>query len=392
MIKVSEQAAANRARTTAGRRAQIAERLERLRRGEYSTAQDVQRARQRSSAQALALSTSRERLLIMLRSAAARHAEEADRLTREGRTEEAARARTHAKLRYDAVDRFLGATHGRSASPSLHHPLGPLGPLGPAGARAGANDGEEAARLRHAVAALLSWAGGADLDDMDRRLTWGRSIVQHCAAPGWHGWIRAVCTAAVESLPALRGVAITVVGGSSAEFVAASDPWTSTVQELELIVGEGPATTAHEEDRIVLVTDMADGGHAWQGYASSAAWAHQVRGVCALPLRVQDLCVGVMALYYRTPITERNHVDLADARAFTDIAAAALFADLEEVRLGGSIGTDRFIMHVAAGAMAGRLDITVPEAEARIRAYAFSSGMSLAQAAEQILHGEPGLA
>ena len=137
---------------------------------------------------------------------------------------------------------------------------------------------------------------------------------------------------------------------------------------------------------MVTVDDLGAERDAWQGYASASS-GHDIRGICAIPLRVRGVCVGALTLY-RWPFTGPDQMDLADATAFADIAAAALLADVEAVRLGDPSGQSQFTVNVATGAMAARLGVPVHEAEVRLRAHAFSAGLSLVEVAEQVLAGQ----
>lgn len=382
-------AAAGRARATADRLAQLQARLDRLKRGEPATREDVQRAQQQARAQARALVVARQRLVRMHRSAAARHEEHAAQLAGAGRDDSAERQRDAARRGHLTIERILAARSAESTSGQVTpQPRdAPTGTASPPHSPHGAD--EEIIRLRHGLASLLSWAGEADLDEAVRRQTWCRSIVEQCVEPEWRSWIHAVCLAGADALAGVRGVAITV-GGTDAEILAASDSWTARVQELELIVGEGPAATAYADERVVAVHDLTAERTRWQGYASASSDC-EVRGICALPLHVREICVGSLTLYYHRPLAEHDPAGLADATAFADIAAAALLADIEQVRQGSPTDQGLFDVHVAAGVMAARLNIAPDEAWSRLRAYTFATGMGLVDVAQQVLEGEIGL-
>jgi hypothetical protein len=368
MTKASAEAAAIRARSTADRLADLRERLDRLAKGDPTTAEDVQRARQQALAQARAMTAAQERLLRMHRSAAARHQEHAQRFASVGRAEAAEREHEVAQRSHDAVERYLGSMAARRGT-----------------GEAGQVEQGEVQRLRVALAAQLAWAGKhSDLDEVDRRQEWSRAVVDRCGARGWRGWIHAVCAVAEDVLAPVQGVAVTVVSSVGPEFAGASNRWTARVQELELVVGEGPSTTAQREDRVVVVEDLAVESDAWPGYTSSSG--RGVRGVWAVPVHLRGMCVGSLTVYGRGAAHECR-VSLEDAAALADIAAGALLADLEAVRGGEVLGQGRFAVHVATGALAARHDIPVEEAEARIRAHAFSSGHSLTDVAEAVLSG-----
>lgn len=386
--------AAGRGRSAAGRLAELRARLDRLGRGEPTTAEDVHRARRRARTQVRAATAARERLLVMHRSAAARHEAHAERLTQVGRMEAAGRARAAAARAYDAIERHqdTAPVGARSGPAAARHLDGDTGEALPSAADPDA--AREILRLRDGLTALLSWAGKADLhvDESERRELWCRSIVEECGEPEWRGWIHAVCRTAASALPSVRGVAITVASGLSVEFLAASDTWAARVQELEFVVGEGPSVTAHADRRVVLVQDLETEWSAWQGFAAAGSGLG-LRGICALPLRVRGTCVGSLTLYYPHCIDERAVAqDLAVAAAFADIAAAALLADLERARHSPPDDHERFIVDVAGGVLSAQLNIPLGEAEARLRAYTFSADLGALEAASWVLRSEGGVA
>lgn len=249
----------------------------------------------------------------------------------------------------------------------------------------------EVVRLRSALAALLSWPGEAGPAEMDRRKAWCHAIAEQCGRSDWRGWIEAACRVGASSLAGVKGVAVTVVSGQDPEVLTASDPWTSRAQEWELTVGEGPSVSARADNRIVVVEDLATAQGAWVGYASGAL-VQDVRGVIGIPLRMHGTCVGSLTLYYRGPVSSGVRNDLLLASAFADIATVALVADIERLRCGDPAGNALFSVHVATGAMATRLGIPLGEAESRLRAHAFSGGVSLVDAAQWLIDGEDDIA
>lgn len=369
MSNASAVSAASRARLNGTRLEELKARLERLARREPVTPLDVERAHMRARAQLASLEVARDRLSVTRRSAAARHESYAELLLRMGRVESAHRERDAARHEYALMERGLEETRQMASAV-----------VAPA-------DGGELARLRDGLAALLAWSGRADLDEVDRRQAWCRSIVERCAEREWRGWLDAVCHTGAAVLTSVRGVAVTVASAAGVEFAAASDDWTTTVHQLELVVGEGPSTSARAGDRIVAVDDLRAEREAWQCYASAIA-EHRVRGVCAMPLRLRGASVGALTLYYYVPLAESPAADLADAEAFADIASAAVLADIDQIRHGGPADHSLFIVHVAAGAMMSRLDIGPEEADARLRAYAFGAGERLEEVARRVLAGE----
>lgn len=384
-MRASAEAAASRARSTADRLVELKVRLERLERGEPATADDVRRARQLAMAQVQSLAMARDRLLLTNRSALAQYqGDRYDRRSGRVRLEDTDHARDVPSPRTQPTERRpAGAGVGAPAWLTTARPSD----SGAASPRqiASVDSTEEITRLRQGVAALLSWAEARDLHEVDRRQSWCRAVVEHCGSPGWRGWIDAACLVGPTVFSdTVRGVAITVTSASGGELAAASDRWTYAVQGLEEILGEGPSRTANAENRLVVVNDLASERQAWQGFASASA-GYEVRGICALPLQARGVRLGTLTLYYRTSLTESMARDLTDATAFAGVAAAAVLADIEQIRHGRPADPERFTVHVAIGALAARLNISPDEAESRLRAFAFSADLTLEEAAQRAL-------
>ena len=386
MSMTQRSAAAGRVRSTADRLTALRARLERLHDGEPVEPRDARRAHEQAIAQARALAVAQERTLLAHESAAARHEEYAERLTRDGRFDAAEREHAAASR-----ERWCLATRTRQRAVTIPDLAAAGRPHEEPTCATAPRSSPEVVRLRRALVALMAWAGPADLDEVDRRQVWCRSIVEQCGAPGWRSWIEATCIAAPEALPGVRGAAITGMAHSGPELVAASDGWSRQAQELELILGEGPATTAYTDSRSVVIDDLQTERDAWQGFASASSGLG-IRGVVALPLRMHADRVGSLTLYHVGSITTSTRRHLADAGAFADLAAAALLADIDRARHQAPASEDLFVVQIAAGALSVRLGVAIDEAHARIRALAFGSGSSLLEVANAVLEGRPTVA
>jgi hypothetical protein len=383
---VSFEEAAVRVRSTADRVVQLRKRLVRLEQRDHTTPEDVERARRQAITQAEAVANARRRLLAVHRAAVARHEERARRLQEAGRPDQADREREAAQRQYDAYQRCIlsGPPQlGSPRPPGAERPQRRTAP--PAGDGSDRSSRDELGRLRAGVVALLAWGGDAPLDDVDRRTAWCRAVVDECGTAPWHGWLHAVCVVAARRLHGIRGVAVTVAGEGGIDLTAASDTWTARTQELELIVGEGPAVTARSQDRAVVVDDLSVERHLWQGYASAAS-GHGIHGVWALPLHVCGVCVGTVT-FYRWAVSSPPTPQLADLTALAGVAGAALVADMESARQGQVAEQDLSRLSLAAGVLAARLHIPAGEAEARIRARAFSTERTLTDVAQEVIDG-----
>lgn len=300
MTLVSARHAGSRATVAADRVVQLRERLERLHQGEPSTVEDVVVAKERARAQAKALLSANHRLVASHRAAAARR-------------QERVANRSFCEPSQDAT--------------SAHAP--------------------ETTRLRAALVAMLAWAGTADPGEAERRHALSAAVVGQSARDEWRNWSQATCTAIVNSFPAVRGAAISIGDADGSELVAASDAWSARLQELELLVGEGPATTAQERRSTVVVEDFSTERVLWQGYASASS-DYGVRSVAAAPLRVAGQVAGILTLYGHSA-RGNDGPRSRDVAALADLATATLLIDWHNAPVEGVADPDWFSFHIAAG-------------------------------------------
>jgi GAF domain-containing protein len=241
-------------------------------------------------------------------------------------------------------------------------------------------------------------SGWAELMDVQRRMRlWSLVVEQSRGRPVT---IEHVC-AVVVAAAGVDGVAVTVaVAASPRETLCASDPVVSEVEELALMLGEGPSVEAMESGP-VLVADLAapDCGLRWPMYTPAAMQAG-VRAVFALPLRVGAIRLGVMDLY-RTEPGGLDREQLADALLLADTACAILLDAGRHYpsRVNGSgpaqTGLQHPEVHQATGMLIVQLGVSAAVALIRLRAYAYAHDRRLRDVAADIvarrlrLHPEP---
>jgi hypothetical protein len=114
------------------------------------------------------------------------------------------------------------------------------------------------------------------------------------------------------------------------------------------------------------------------------------RAVFGFPLRVGAVRLGALNLYRDQPgpMTDEQY---ADALVLADLAAEAVLA-MQARASPGTLGKKleeganfRFVVHQASGMVAVQLGVSVGEALARLRAYAFGNDRLLAEVAEAIV-------
>jgi hypothetical protein len=180
-----------------------------------------------------------------------------------------------------------------------------------------------------------------------------------------------------------RSAALTLVSAASEQLtVAASDESAGAAQELEFLLGEGPARDATAEVRPVTAAGAALAVR-WPGYGP-AVTELGIDEVSAVPLGLPGACVGALAVFDPVP-------GLAGSDSFTEIAEALT----RSMILGSDGGPDlygpadlRAKVHQAAGMVSVRLDCPVADALELIKARAFAEGVFALSVAERVLRGE----
>ena len=189
----------------------------------------------------------------------------------------------------------------------------------------------------------------------------------------------------------MTGAGIMLMTGDTQQgSVCSSNAVSALIEELQYTLGEGPCVDAHQEAQPVLEPDLADPATPrWIGFTPPAV-AAGARAVFGFPLQVGGVRLGALNLYRDLPgpMSDDQYADslvLAGvaARAVLDMQAhappGALSRELEE---GANF---RFVVHQASGMVAVQLGVSVGEALARLRAYAFGNDVLLTDVAEAVV-------
>jgi ANTAR domain len=232
----------------------------------------------------------------------------------------------------------------------------------------------------------------------DRRPEMWGQLAAHAAARGAAVSLADVCGVAVGSAQ-LSGGWVAATRNDEPDFVmCATDPACEQLAELQLTLGEGPCHDVLASAAPVLAADLGDA-------ESSARWpafmpeARELGAgaVFAFPLIVGAIRAGVMGLYRGTagPLGEGQLGDLlilADIATILlldgDGAAAATDGDGDGSWLDGQapdLALHRAEIDQATGMLTVQLGVTVTEAFARLRAYAYSEDRRLADVASDIV-------
>ncbi|KND26263.1 GAF and ANTAR domain-containing protein [Streptomyces acidiscabies] len=164
--------------------------------------------------------------------------------------------------------------------------------------------------------------------------------------------------------------------------VAVSDQLSSTAQDLEYVLGEGPGQDVAAGHRPMHVSRPEIEAR-WPGYGASLI-PLGIDSVAAVPLRTQDGCIGSLTVFNPRPADVRPARLAGIAEVLTHIVLLDPDADPD---LYG--GTDvRATVHQAVGALSEQIGCSIADALALIKARAFAEEVSPDIVARQILHGD----
>jgi hypothetical protein len=189
----------------------------------------------------------------------------------------------------------------------------------------------------------------------------------------------------------MTGAGIMLMTGDTQQgSVCSSNAVSALIEELQYTLGEGPCVDAHQQDRPVLEPDLADPvAPRWLGFTPPAVEAG-ARAVFGFPLQVGSVRLGALNLYRDRP-GRMSDDEYADSLVLAGVAARAVLA-MQAHAAPGTLSTEleeganfRFVVHQASGMVAVQLGVSVGEALARLRAYAFGNDLLLTDVAEAIV-------
>jgi hypothetical protein len=225
--------------------------------------------------------------------------------------------------------------------------------------------------------------------DEDDRAARVRRLVSS-QATGAHGsaeQLAQMCAALARALPA-TGVAITlIVDHRPGAVVAASDPLSERLAELQLTLGEGPSADAAEARRPVLEPDLGARIGLWPAFGAGAQ-AAGVRAVFAFPIQVGEARLGVVDIY-REETGSLTRDQLLDALAFARVALDSMLDNPApgDGHAGEGLLARNSVLYQAQGMVMIQLGVSLVEALSRIRAHAFLHDLRLTEVAHDIVGG-----
>jgi hypothetical protein len=171
--------------------------------------------------------------------------------------------------------------------------------------------------------------------------------------------------------------------------VWASDARARQLDDLQVVLGEGPGVTAVTEGGPVLVPDLRkQWRHGWVTF-ERAATELGVRSICSFPLQIGAVRLGVLTLHGAHPASLDstqlgNQLEICD-----DLSVALLVSDAGSGAwssvLDGALDPPLAITSQATGMVMVQLESTIAEAMARLSAHAFAAGLTLEEVSRSVV-------
>ncbi|MFG3521834.1 GAF and ANTAR domain-containing protein [Nocardia nova] len=198
-------------------------------------------------------------------------------------------------------------------------------------------------------------------------------------------WGYRVCVACRDVLAEIDSVALALhSAGAIVEVIGCSDSVAEQIEDVQMVLGEGPGFTAFGTGDTVRASAGTRDFERWPMYANEVARL----GLCAvvaLPLRVGGIRIGALDLYRceSGDVPTRAEIDatlLADLISYT-LLEGLVAPEPEAV----PVATTHPDVNVATGMVAARMGIPLDEAFLRLRAFAFATNSSLLDVARSVL-------
>jgi hypothetical protein len=224
---------------------------------------------------------------------------------------------------------------------------------------------------------------------------WGL-VAEQAASRGGRVSAGDACAAAVPAVGVTGGWLSAARDAQAGHLMHVTDGVSERLSELQLTLGEGPSLDAFASGGPALASDLAglESASRWPAFTPAACRAGAA-AVFTFPLAVGVIRAGVLGLYRDRP-GPLSDFQLGDALVFAD-TATMLLLDAQD-RAGGATGpgagpggqpaglaSHRAEVDQATGMLTEQLGVSITDAFARLRAYAYASDRGLADVARDIV-------
>ncbi|ALG14546.1 GAF and ANTAR domain-containing protein [Kibdelosporangium phytohabitans] len=167
--------------------------------------------------------------------------------------------------------------------------------------------------------------------------------------------------------------------------VHATDTVSAGLEDLQLTVGEGPCLDAFASGGPVLIADLAAERTRWPAF-TPAACELGAAAVFSFPLQIGVVRLGSLDLYRDAP-GPLTRTELTDALILSDLATQGVVADLDghSTQDVSWLANSHVQVHQAAGMVQVQLEVSTEMALLRMRGYAFTHEVTLAEVARQVV-------
>lgn len=199
-----------------------------------------------------------------------------------------------------------------------------------------------------------------------------------------------LCRACAEAIP-VSGVGLAFMNDNGpVALIAATDGPARRMEDLQLVLGEGPCVDASRSGRPVLQPDLGVTGALRWPHFGPAALRVGIRAIFAFPLQVGGIRLGVLDLYRDSP-GMLSASDLAEALAYADAATEII------LYLQGQAPDDQLhpelsegfrqspIVHQSTGMISAQAGVSIGEAFVLLRARAFALERRLVDVAQDVV-------
>jgi hypothetical protein len=230
-----------------------------------------------------------------------------------------------------------------------------------------------------------------------RRLArvWGL-VAEHAAARGGQVSAGDVCAAVIPGVQVTGAWLSAARDAQAGHLMQVTDEVSGQLAELQLTFGEGPSLDTSASGGPALASDLADPECAsrWPAFAPAACRAGAA-AVFAFPLAVGAIRAGVLGLYRDRP-GPLSDFQLGDALVFADTATMLLLDAQDRAGAGtepgegpggqpAGLASHRAEIDQATGMLTEQLSVSITDAFARLRAYAYVNDLQLAEVARDIV-------
>jgi transcriptional regulator with GAF, ATPase, and Fis domain len=178
-------------------------------------------------------------------------------------------------------------------------------------------------------------------------------------------------------------------GSGNLDLVASTSEESRLVEVMQIGADAGPCIEAFRTGKVVSLPDITQAPEKWSSFQDSAR-EQGFASVYAIPMRLRNNTIGALNLF-RDATGELDAEDIRAAQALADVATIGILQE-RALRASDSIReqlqlalNSRVLIEQAKGVLAYTHDLSMDEAFARLRRYARSNGLPLADVAKGLV-------